>query len=203
VRNTNLGLYQPGNSWLHRLPAGVKLFAMLVFGVLSVFAAKSYYSAAAYALIVFLLFLSAGFGPKQMWTQLRPVLVILIFTSAMHLLTRIWLNAIAIPVVIGSMVLVAALMTLTTPMQDLIDVIVKVAGPLRHFGVDPDRLGIAMLLGIRCVPLVAGIVSEVRQAQIARTGMFQLSAFAVPLVVNAIRQADSLGEALVARGVDD
>ena len=60
-----------------------------------------------------------------------------------------------------------------------------------------------MLLGIRCVPVVAGLAREVREAQIARGAVRDIRAFAVPLLVRALRDADAIGEALVARGFDD
>jgi biotin transport system permease protein len=53
------------------------------------------------------------------------------------------------------------------------------------------------------VPVVAALAVEVRDAQRARGLTTSLRAFAVPLIIRALRHADALGEALVARGVDD
>jgi biotin transport system permease protein len=208
VRNTTLGLYQPGDSVLHRLPAGAKLLGLLASSAAAVFLQRWLPALGAYLLFILGLYLLAGLGLRTAWQQVRPVLFLLLFTAAMHVLAWLWggatwHNAVAVPGMMACLVLAAALVTLTTPTTDLIDVVVRLAGPLHRFGVEPERVGLALLLGIRCVPLVAGLVSEVRQAQIARSGQFSLSAFAVPLVVSAIRQADSLGEALVARGIDD
>jgi biotin transport system permease protein len=60
-----------------------------------------------------------------------------------------------------------------------------------------------MALGIRCVPVVVGLARQVREAQLARGLGASPRAFAVPLIVRSLRHADTLGEALVARGADD
>ena len=103
----------------------------------------------------------------------------------------------------GAASALAALITLTTTTTALVDTVVRWCGPARRFGVDPERIGLLLHLGLRCVPLVAGLAGQVREAQIARGNATSLRAFAVPLLVRALRQADALGEALVARGVDD
>ena len=53
------------------------------------------------------------------------------------------------------------------------------------------------------VPVVVELAEEVRDAQRARGLSSSPRAFAVPLVIRALRHADELGEARVARGADD
>jgi biotin transport system permease protein len=53
------------------------------------------------------------------------------------------------------------------------------------------------------VPVLTGLAAEVRQARRARGAGRSVRAFAVPLVIRTVRYADRLGEALIARGVDD
>ena len=81
--------------------------------------------------------------------------------------------------------------------------VVRTCRPLRRVGVEPERVGLLLALGIRSVPVVVGLAQEVREAQLARGLATSPTAFAVPLVVRSLRHADRLGEALVARGVDD
>ena len=75
--------------------------------------------------------------------------------------------------------------------------------PLRRVGVDPFRLSLLLSLTIRSVPVIADLAARVREAQRARGVEWSMRAFAVPLVVGALRHADALGEALSARGLDD
>jgi ABC-type amino acid transport system permease subunit len=55
----------------------------------------------------------------------------------------------------------------------------------------------------RSIPLLVGIVREVSEARKARGAGFSLRALAAPAVVRALRSADAMGDALIARGVDD
>nr|WP_284287061.1 energy-coupling factor transporter transmembrane component T [Angustibacter aerolatus] len=59
------------------------------------------------------------------------------------------------------------------------------------------------MLTVRAVPVVAGLLDDVRDARRARGLERSPRALLVPLVVRTVRYADRLGEALVARGVDD
>lgn len=199
---STLGLYRPGTSALHRIPAGPKLLALLVLGASSVFLT---YWWLVLALLVALLgaYALAGIGPRVVVRQLRPMLWLLAFTAAYHVWAASWQRAVVVTFTIVLLVLAAALVTLTTPTSALIDAVVRVVGPLRRVGVDPDRVGLMLTLGIRCVPLVADLAAQVREAQLARGVGTSWKAFAVPLVVRALREADAMGEALVARGVDD
>ena len=109
-------------------------------------------------------------------------------------------------VVAGSLLLAVAaagVVTLTTRTGDLLDAVVRVLRPLRRVGVDPDRVGLVLALTIRTVPVLVSLGEEVRDARRARGAERSVRAFAVPLVIRAVRHADRLGEALAARGVDD
>ena len=97
----------------------------------------------------------------------------------------------------------AALVTLTTRVTALLDLMTRLIGPLRRFGVDADRAGLLLALTIRCVPLMVSLVREVGEARRARGAGFSLRALVSPAVVRALRAADAMGEALIARGVDD
>ena len=73
----------------------------------------------------------------------------------------------------------------------------------RSLGVDAERVALVLALAVRAVPVVTGLAAEVRDAQRARGLGASPRAYAVPLVVRSLRHADALGEALVARGLDD
>ena len=101
------------------------------------------------------------------------------------------------------MLLLATLVSLTTPTAQIVDALVVLVGPLRRFGVDPERVGLQLALGIRAVPQVFELAATVRDAQRARGLTRDPRAFAVPLIVRSLRQADLISEALRARGLDD
>ncbi len=201
-----LGLYQPGDSVLHRLPAGAKLLALLVLAGLSFLLREPWQGGAAVATAV-ALYPVAGLGPALVWRQVRPLLVVLVVLGAFQALVNGLERALLVTAVILALVLLAGVVTLTTRTSELVDTVGRAAGPLRRplrrVGLDPERIGLLVALSIRSVPVVAGLAAEVRDAQRARGLESDVRAFAVPLIIRALRHADTVADALVARGLED
>lgn len=199
---TALGLYLPGDSPLHRARAGHKLLGLVLAGAGS-FLLDQPWQVGLALLAVAAAYRIAGLRLRLVLVQLRPLVWVAGFAALFHLLVSGWERAMVVLGVLAVLVLLAGLVTLTTRTTAMVDAIVHVVGPLRRVGVDPDRVGLMLTLGIRCVPLVVGLAEEVREAQLARGLGASPRAFAVPLIVRSLRHADALGEALVARGVED
>ncbi len=199
---SSLGLYRPGTSLAHRLPAGLKLLVLLAAGVGSVFVDRPWQVAAA-LVVVGLGYVVAGLSLGVLLRQARPLAWVLLLVGAFHVVVNGWERAVVVTGVILVLVLLAGLVTLTSRTSDLVDALVRVLGPLRRFGVDPARIGLLLALGIRSVFVVAQFAQEVRDAQRARGLTASPRAYAVPLIIRSLRHADELGEALVARGADD
>jgi biotin transport system permease protein len=197
-----LGLYVPGTSLLHRTPAGVKLLAMVAAGVVSVFLDELWQVLVALG-VVLVAYGVARLPLGVVARQLRPMLWLGAATAVFHVLVNGWQRAAVVVGVLAALVLLAALVTLTTRTTDLVDAVVAACRPLRVLRVDAERVGLMIALGIRCVPVVVGLAEEVRDAQRARGLTASPRAFAVPLIVRSLRHADALGEALMARGLDD
>ena len=196
------GLYRPGTSVVHRLPAGTKLAVLVVAGLGSVLVDRPAHAAAA-LVAVLLGYALARFSPTVVWASVRPLLWVVVPLSAFQVLAVGWERACVIVGVLVALVLLANLVTLTTRTTDLVDVVVRVGRHLTFLGVSPERLGLVLSLGIRSVPLVLELATRVREAQHARGQATSVRAFAVPLVVGALRRADEMGDALAARGLDD
>lgn len=199
---TLMGLFRPGDSVVHRLPASVKLVVLVVAGVASVFVDAPATAVAALALIAVCYSLS-GVGARSLWVGVKSLMWVALPLLAFQAFAVGWERAVVIVGVIAALVLLANLVTLTTRTSELVDVVVGVAGRLTRLGVRPERVGLMLNLTIRAVPLVADLANKVREAQLARGQTLSARAFAVPLVVGALRRADQIGEALAARGLDD
>jgi biotin transport system permease protein len=199
---STLGLYAPGSSLLHRLPAGVKLAAMVAAGAGSMFLDELWQVLVGLG-VVLVAYATAGLSMRVVGRQLRPLLWIGACTAVFHVLVSGWQRALVVVGVLAVLVLLASLVTLTTRTTELVDAVVAACRPLRMVRVDAERVGLMIALGIRCVPVVVGLAEEVRDAQRARGLTASPRAFAVPLIVRSLRHADALGEALVARGFDD
>lgn len=187
---------------MHRMPAAAKLLLLVVAGASSVLVDRPWHVAVAGALAV-TAYLAAGLPLRQLARQARPLLWLLLVVGSFHVLVNGWERAVVVVGVILVLVLLAGLVTLTTRTTDLVDVLVRALRPFRRVGVDPERVGLMLALGIRSVFVVAAIAEEVRDAQRARGLSASPRAYAVPLIIRSLRHADQLGEALVARGVDD
>jgi len=199
---SSLGLYLPGTSPLHRMRAGTKLLVMLSAGAGSVLLDHAWQVAVAVVLVL-AGYRVAGLSLRTALKQVRPLLWLVGFVAVFHVVVSGWERAVVFVGVIVSLVLLAALVTLTTRTTDMVDAVVHALRPLRRLGVQPERVGLLLALGIRSVPVVVGLAEEVRDAQRARGLSASPRAFAVPLIVRSLRHADALGDALVARGVDD
>lgn len=199
---TTLGVYRPGDTVLHRAPAGAKLLVLLLAGVGSVFLDHPWQVAAA-LVVVLLGYVVARVPAGTMLRQVRPLLWLVVLLAGFHLVVSGWEQAFVVVGAIAALVLLAALVTLTTRTTAMVEAVVAVCRPLRMVGVDPERVGLLLAMAIRSVPVVVGLAEEVRDAQRARGLVASPRAFAVPLIVRSMRHADALGEALTARGVDD
>lgn len=198
----DLSLYVPGESPLHRTPAGVKLLVLLAFSVLTIWLRTPWQIAAA-AAVVLLGYAVARFSAALVWRQVRPMLWVLLFIGAFQAWAAGWARAAAVVGTVLVLVLAAALVTLTTRTTAMADAVVTACRPLRPLGVDPERVGLMLALGMRSVPVVVGAAYDVRDAQRARGVVFAPQAYTVALVVRSLRMATALGDALLARGLDD
>ena len=202
MSTATLGLYQPGSSVLHRISAGWKLAGMLL-AVVAVVLLRQWWQLATAAGIVTLLYAAARIPPRVAWSQLRPLKYLIPILAALQIWLADWQTAVRVCGTIVLAVAIAALVTLTTRVSDMLDALVPVLRPLSRVGVDPDRIALLMAVTIRCIPLVAGIVTTVTEARKARGLGFSVVALGAPVVIRSLRAADALGEALIARGADD
>ncbi|MDV7087232.1 energy-coupling factor transporter transmembrane protein EcfT [Rhodococcus sp. IEGM 248] len=198
-----IGLYRPGDSLLHRMPAGLKLLLLIASIVTATVFVRTPLEVGVVVLVVGLLFAVASIPWRVAVAQLRPVVWMLLIIAVFQVLITSPARAVVVCGVLLISVALAALVTLTTRVTDMLDTVSRALGPLRRFGVDPDRIGLLLALAIRCIPLLTGIVQEVAQARKARGLQWSMTALATPVLVRALRTADAMGDALVARGVDD
>ena len=196
-----IGVFHPGTSVVHRAPALAKLGLLAVL-VTVVALLPSLAALGIAAVVVVALFVLARIPARLAWRQITPILWLLAFAVPVQWIFAGWEAAATMGLRLVLAVALAAVYTLTTPVSETLDAMQVLLRPFRRW-VDPDRIGLALALAIRCVPLLAGLVREVLEARKARGAEGSPTAFAVPVIVRALRTADHLGEALMARGVDD
>lgn len=187
---------------LHRLGAGTKLAGLCV-GSLALLAVRSPAGVAAAVVGVLGLYALARLGPRALWSQVRPLRWFVPCVVAVQWATLGPLAATVLTTRLVALVALAGLVTATTPTSLLLAALERALRPLHRVGLDAERAALVLALAVRSVPVLTALAGTVRDAQRARGREHDLRALAVPLVVGALRQADALGEALRARGLDD
>jgi biotin transport system permease protein len=196
-----IGVFHPGTSLVHRAPALLKL-GLLTLIVTVVAMVPSPLVLGAASVLVIVLVAVARIPLRLAWSQVVPILWLLAVAVPVQVLFGGWEGAAVMAVRLVLAVALAAVYTLTTPVTATLDAMQALLRPFRRW-IDADRVGLALALTIRCVPLLADLVREVLEARRARGAEGSLTALAVPVIVRALRTADHLGEALTARGFDD
>lgn len=197
-----LGVYRPGNTLLHRLPAGVKFVAMGVVILVLSLMVRSLTALGIATAGVAVVYALAGIGPREAWRQLRPLMWLLLFIFAFQVVFTDWRRAVIVCGVLALSVALAAAVSLTTRTTDMLDTIVRALGPLRRLGVRVDLIALALALTIRAIPLMVEVVREVDEARKARGLRPGPRILVAPVVLAALRTADGFADTLTARGLD-
>nr|WP_184638864.1 energy-coupling factor transporter transmembrane component T [Streptomonospora salina] len=198
------GIYVPPRrrrAVLHRLPAGAKIAALVaaVVAVVAAADARVAVAAAAAAALVHPL-CGLGVGPA-----LRTLRALAPFVAAIVLFQ--WLvgdgaTAVRVCGQLLAAALLAAAVTASTRVTEMLELFERLARPLARVGANPRRVALVLALTIRCIPMVASAWRTSREAYLARGLRGRPDAMVVPVIVGLLRSADSLGEALTARGID-
>lgn len=198
VASLPVAVYFPGSSPVHRAPIAVKIGFLLV-GVSALLLLRSPLAVSIGAAVVI-----GGYGLAripirvalaQVWPLRWFVLVLIPFQAWL----AGWLTAI---VVVGTMViavLLAALVTLTTSTNELMNWMDRRLARVPQGA----TISLILILTLRAIGVIARLLDETWQARLARGATWSSRALVTPVVVRSIGYANGLGEALMARGFDD
>ena len=196
-----IGLYHPGHSALHRLSAGAKLSALVAVS-LALFLIPSTLVVLLSVPVAFAIYLSTGAPFRQLMAQLRGPAILLGLIFAFHLLFGTVSEGVLAVARFATLILLASAVTLSTPISEMAELVEWLLGPLRPLGVNPEKVGLAIALAIRFVPLIAEEFRHIREAQAARGLAANPLALIVPLVIRTLKSADELADAIEARGYE-
>ncbi len=197
----SVGLYVPGPSPVHAVPAGVKLLGLLAACTALLFV-HSPPVLAALLLGLAALYRVAGLRAREVGWALRPAAVLLPCLFALHALLSGWGPALALVLRMAVLLGLATLFTLTTRVSDMLEVLERALRPLRWVGLSPARVGLMFALTVRFIPVLFAHLEEIREAQRARGLEHDARAVLVPLLVKTLRMADALTDAMEARCYD-
>lgn len=197
----SLGNYVHRESPIHRMPAGLKVLALMIGGT-TLFLIPDLLIMIAVLAVTIALYPVARIPMSVLVAQIRPVFWIFLLIFAFQLFTRDAAFAAMVVARFVALLLLASLVTLTTPASEMIDAIERRIGWMRVIGANPAKISLSLSLALRFIPVVAEITSEVREAQRARGLERSVIAVALPVIIRTLKMADDVADAIDARGYD-
>ncbi len=195
-----ISLSSPVRTRAHGWRAGVKLTALCTATMLLFAIGNMAFQAAALGVALMLyclpgrLFLREGLG------HLRVLIPFVVIVLIWHLITGDPAGGIKTIMRMVTAVALANLVTMTTSLTALMDVVRWMSSPLRRLGVSTAPLEIVLPLLIRFVPVLTLRAGQMHQSWRARSLRRANYRIVLPMMLMALDDADRVGEALKARG---
>ena len=226
MKSIALGQYYPANSVIHRLDPRIKIILAVLYIVAS-FLCKNILSFAALAFSAILIILLGRIPLKIVLRGLRPIIIILAFTSVINIFwtkgeiplvewkfINIYLEgvfaALFIVVRITALIIGTSMfLTYTTTPIELTDALEDLLSPLKLLRVPVHEFAMMMTIALRFIPTLVEETDRIMTAQKARGADFSsgglvqrakaLIPILIPLFVSAFNRAADLATAMECR----
>ena len=224
-RDVAFGQYYPGDSFLHKMDARVKMVLSLVY-LICIFFIQSFFGFGVIFVLLALIVAVSKVPVRSVLKSIKPILILLIFTALLNLffnlegetLVQWWIFRITTGGLIFSakmilrlvlLVMGMSMLTLTTTPVDLTAAIESLLKPLNvvHFPV--HELAFIMSIALRLIPSIMEETDRIIRAQKARGADFEsgnifkrAKAFIpilIPMFIGAFKRAEELAVAMDAR----
>ncbi|MDO6459103.1 energy-coupling factor transporter transmembrane component T [Granulosicoccaceae sp. 1_MG-2023] len=194
-----ISLFMARSTWLHRCRAGHKLLALFAFSLI-LLPLTGLLPVAAAALGVSALYYSIGLGWRRQLALLVPVLPLIAALALLHLLSGSLLAGMVVLLRLLTLFMLANLVSMTTRMTDMMAAMMPALRPFALIGVPPRQIALAVALMLRFVPVFMAILDGLSEAWRARSAQRPRWRLMAPFLLQALATADSVAEALQARG---
>ena len=224
LNNIMIGQYFPGDSFLHRMDARVKILLLLIL-LIEVFAFTSAPVYLVMTVLTFLMIMISKVPMRMVLRSLKPLWWIILFTFVLHLfshpgreLYRIWQFVITqegveqgalISVRLMLLIILSTLLTFTTSPLKLTDALESLLSPFKRLGLPAHELAMMMTIALRFIPTLISEMDKIMKAQQSRGADFvtgsilsrlkNMVPILVPLFLSAFRRADDLALAMESR----
>ncbi|UOE55652.1 energy-coupling factor transporter transmembrane component T family protein [Cytobacillus oceanisediminis] len=220
------GRYVPAESVLHRMDPRSKLVLILLF-VCIVFLANNMLTYGLLTVYTFLMIALSKVPIRFIYTGLKPVLLLVIFTLFLHLfLTKEgevlfrfgWITiyeeglrqGIFISLRFFLLILMTSILTLTTTPIEITDGLESLLAPLNKIKFPVHELALMMSISLRFIPTLMQETDKIMKAQTARGVDFTsgpikdrikaIIPLLIPLFVSSFKRAEELAVAMESRG---
>ena len=227
MKNIAFGQYYPADSLIHRLDPRAKVLMAILY-IVCAFLCKNLLAFGVLIASCVLLILMAKLPLKMVLGTLKPLIVILIFTSVInifmtkgeHLLTPpqwkikiyeegVWNALFMMLRIVALLATTEVLLTLTTTPIGLTDALESLMSPLRVVRFPVHVLTMIITIALRFIPTLMEETQKIMNAQKARGADFQsgglikkakaLLPVFIPLLSSAFKRADELANAMDCR----
>lgn len=224
IRDITLGQYYPGNSWIHRLDARIKIMWTFAY-IVSLFLIRDFWGYITVFLTIGLIIGVSHVPVKFILKGLKPIFLIIVFTFTINMfmtkgtplvelgfltITKEGLhNAVFMGIRLVLLIIGSSLLTLVTKPINLTDGIEKLLSPWQRIGLPAHELAMMMTIALRFIPTLLEETDKIMKAQMARGADFEsgnlmtraksLIPLLVPLFISAFRIAQDLAMAMEAR----
>ncbi|MCE1236732.1 MAG: energy-coupling factor transporter transmembrane protein EcfT [Hyphomicrobiales bacterium] len=194
------GLGGEGQSWFHRLPAGVKLIGLAALAT-ALFLVEHRGALAGAAGLALAALVSTGLGFERIRRALTGPLFVIAAVGAVDWIFLDGRTAATVALRLSALAFLAQAVVATTTTEALSEVFERALGPFDRLGlIDAARASLALTLALRFVPLIVEEATAIREAQAARGLSNHPIAVIVPLVVRTLVRAERIADAIDARG---
>ncbi|MGH1353468.1 MAG: energy-coupling factor transporter transmembrane component T family protein [Thalassovita sp.] len=184
----------------HKWRAGPKLLALSLF-TFGIFYLDSIAASLMVTALVALAYLVGGLDfARQGLRMLRPMLYFIVIIMVWHWVTDSVLDGLVIVLRLLAAIAAANLVTLTTRLEDMLDVIQRALAWVRVPETARRRFALAIALVIRFTPVLVQKGSNLIEAWRARSVKRPGWRLVMPMALLAIDDAEQTAEALKARG---
>jgi biotin transport system permease protein len=193
-----ISLYISSTTWLHRIPAGAKLAGLAIASVLVLPVGDWALLSIACTAAVAVYFSLGAPGVARLWS-LRILLPLVLGIGLFQGLVMSWESALVSVFRILFMVMLADLVTASTPMQDMMRVVLPLVAPFKLIGLKPKTLALSVALVIRFIPVLAAQWAAQSDAWRARSGRRPGFKLIIPFISRALARTDQIAESIAAR----
>jgi biotin transport system permease protein len=195
-----ISLTSPVETRAHRWPAGLKLGALCLAST-GLFLTESPALLAGALLLTLALYAMPGrLFLRAGLRGLRVVLPFVVILLIWHAVIADLRGGVLITLRMVTLIALANLVTMTTALEDLVDLVHALTAPLRRLGVPTYPLETAIPLVLRFTPVLVGKAETLALAWRARSRRSPGWRLVLPLTLGALDDADHVGESLRARG---
>ncbi len=225
LNDITLGQYYPGDSVVHRLDPRTKIIS-LFFLMSALLISLDPVVLLGFVGVILLALAGSRLPLSLVFRNIRPFIWLFLLTIVVHIFWTQGQVIARLPIIelevskeglylglvyalrLALLIILAALLTLSTSPMELTDALEKLLGPLKRFNAPVHEIVMMLTLSLRFIPTLLEEAQRLKNAQASRGASFDghlikriksIIPLVIPLFIAAFRRADDLAAAMDSR----